>query len=275
MRNTTKWFNATKKDIGRTLEAFESLVIANRRRFTGNARFKWAQRFETDLGVHTYRGNPYLTTHGVAYAITADPSQGLEAMTVPMNRVGESIGQLAVGLLQVNDLPSRASFLSQLTSTELGDRDLRSERYYAQSSVFDMRTSAYFHAMWAQLEFSSMLASAPLAEDRPTALKYQIIILDHAVRALERLRGSVAHRSFRSLFDWPDILSSDNYRMLRNSLVHFTPHHTTLEKAIDMEAPLFGLLEHNLGMDYDETRSLVASSTCQLHAEMSKALGRS
>ncbi|MEX1077571.1 MAG: hypothetical protein WED09_00495 [Homoserinimonas sp.] len=273
MRNSTKWFDATKREVDETLGAFDRLVTSHRGRFLGQARFRWARRFERDLGVYTHTGTPYLTTHGIAYAIESDPSATIAELGRRMHGLGESLGRMAVNVLGTADLPDTTSFLSTLSMQKLRSRDVLSADYYSRAVGTKPSISGYLHAIWAQLAFSEMLAATPMAEDRPTALKYRIIIFGHALTALTRLDQEKVPLARRLLEYYPDFATGSEFRKLRNALVHFTPHSNTSATVLDADRPMFGLLEHHLGVNFDGGWSLIDASTRTLHLAMSDELG--
>ena len=223
--------------------------------------------------MYTYTGTPYLTTHGIAYAVESDPSATVAELGRGMHGLGESLGRMAVNVLGTADLPDTTSFLSTLSMQKLRNRDFLSADYYSRATGTRPSISGYLHAIWAQLAFSEMLAATPLAEDRPTALKYRIIILGHALTALTRLDQEKVPLARRLLEYHPDFAAGSDFRKLRNALVHFTPHSNTPATVLDPDRPMFGLLEHHLSVDCDGAWSLIDASSRALHSAMSDELG--
>jgi len=273
LRNSTKWFDADRSDVAASLLAFDAIVGAQNSRFLGNAHFKWARRLEGDVGVFKYSGTPYLTTHGMAYAIERDPTVTFEDLGPRMRALGASLSSSAVLLLRTTELADTSSFISSLEGWKLGERNPRSEKYYGNARGLSLPMSGYLHAVWTQLAFSRMLSFTPLDEDKPTALKYRIIILGHALTALSRLEKDGEPVARRLLVDRPVFASGEGYRQLRNVLVHFTPHSGMSPDALDLSLPLFGLLEHHLGVDIETATVMIDGTTAALHQAMGKALG--
>ena len=273
LRNSTKWFDADRSDVEASLIAFDEIVDSQKSRFLGNARFKWAQRFEGDVGIFKYSGTPYLTTHGVAYAIEKDPTVTFEDLGPRMRALGGALSSSAVLLLGGAELADKSSFIGSLEELKLGERNPRSEKFYGKALGLSLPMSGYLHAVWTQLAFSRMLSFTPLDEDKPTALKYRIVILGHALTALSRLEKDGDPVARRLLADRPAFATGDGYRQLRNVLVHFTPHSAMSPDELDLNLPLFGLLQHHLGVDFDTATEMVDGATAALHQAMGKALG--
>ena len=209
----------------------------------------------------------------MVYAIEKDPTVTFDELGPRMRALGASFSTSAVRLLGTAKLPETSSFIGSLAAWKLGERNPRSERFYGKARGLSLPVSGYLHAVWAQLAFSRMLAFTPLEQDKPTALKYRIVILGHALTALSRLEKEGGPDARRLLADRPAFSTGNGYRQLRNVLVHFTPHSAMSPDALDLDLPLFGLLEHHLGADFETATEMIDSATAALHQSMGEVLG--
>ncbi|PKQ35394.1 MAG: hypothetical protein CVT61_06220 [Actinobacteria bacterium HGW-Actinobacteria-11] len=256
IRNASKWFDASKDGQIVSIERFRNLTDAHKARFMGNTPFKWARRWETDLGLYTHRGVDVLDTHLVGTVLgedALDNGAALRAMSATMS------GQAGALYASREALPS---FLDELEP--FGRRDVRSDSYYAASGIADIAESGYLHILRTTLAFTELLRPAA-ALDVGTVFKLQFVTLYHASRTVRRLDASIAPAS--SLTD------GDGPRQLRNDLVHYSPHHSYPRSALDSNRPRQALVEHVFGDSFPEMAARVSSAVSELHARLRSHLG--
>lgn len=264
VRNASKWVDAARGKPDVALGRFGDVVSRHAAEFLGNARFRWLQRFETDLGVYRCGGVDVLSTHAIGLLLGqwAEPSGGAG---VNGNAVREAAANMSLQASALADGHALAqeSFVDTLAPFTM--HDVRSAGYYGTVSEDGRSTlGGYVHLLHCSLAWASMM-HASSEDERGAAFKFRFLALYHAASSLSSLNVAIPSGCQRLLFN-------DPARTLRNELVHYNPHHATPLSAMQPDQPRVGLVQHAFQRSFAEIEADVADSITELRSALSEKL---
>jgi hypothetical protein len=127
-RHSVKLFDDTRRGyVGLTSWFDQVLVPAHRKAFTGKARWKWARRFETDLGLYTLGDRLVTTTQVATYhagidpAIIPDPAALSAAFFDTAHNLGLVLGAIVRGLRKPPRSNSESDSYQRYLGSQLPD----------------------------------------------------------------------------------------------------------------------------------------------------------
>lgn len=259
IRNTSKWVDGVRGKPDIALDRFRSVVGHHRTLFYGKARYKWAQRWETDLGVFRCGGVDVLNTHtvGLLMGDWLDPRDPSESG--PAIRDASSSMSAQASALVGDDPIADGSFIDALPPITL--HDFRSERYYSDMPVPTAEGSGgYTHLIRNSLAWLRLMRASN-DDERGAVFKFRFVGLYHAASALQSFRIPVP--SEVELF-----LEVPTARALRNALVHYSPHHDSPRGALDPERPRAALVEHAYNSSFDDIEASLERLIVELHMQI-------
>lgn len=250
-RHRTKLFDDTVNGVEGTVAYFAGpLVAAHRARFTGRARFRWARRWETDLGLCAYEGRLVSSTHGAHYLLGTGPDMLARDPGPAMRRFGEDLGRYLSALAGGVRQPA-PTFVAALDPGLLKTRDVRLEVFYAASfgGGVDPGVAAALTTFRSVLNTVDVLL--PSGARCTTEVKLTYLTLYQVLVSLQRLRdraglGTVLPPVLdRLLADALVVRLLDPATTpFRNTLVHYRFDSHFPADAVDPSLQLAGLVEH-------------------------------
>jgi len=250
-RHRTKLFADTVNGVEGTVAYFAGpLAAAHRARFTGRARFRWARRWETDLGLCTYKGRLVSTTHGAHYLLGTRPDMLAGDPGPALRRFGEDLGRYLSALTGGVRQPA-PTFVAALDAGLLQARDVRSDVFYAASfgGGVDPGVAAALTTFRSVLNTVDVLL--PSGARCATEVKLTYLTLHQVLVSLRRLRGRAGLGTVlppvldRLLADALVVRLLDPATApFRNTLVHYGFDSRFPADAVDASLPLVGLVEH-------------------------------
>jgi hypothetical protein len=252
-RHSLKLFDDTKRGIPGQLTYFrDELLPAHRARFID--RIAWPLRFlGKDLGLFAYRGRLITTTHSATFHIGLDP-EALLAIDGPELRLiyeqyGWYFGHLG------GRLEPGSTFLSQFDPRHFSQQadDVRAETYYRR--VFDGPGNPDLNALLTVFQtMMDFIDVAELATCTPadyTPFKIRFLTLYQVLSSLRRLRDQQSQTLTARSVNFLETLTSSSQaqaildpatKPFRNTLMHYNLSRSVDMSAIDLSAPLFGLV---------------------------------
>lgn len=259
IRHAGKWLGADKGSVDARLESYRRVRAAHIDRFMGNTPYRWARKWETDLGLYRLHGVDVLNTHLLGVVLGDKPPEQLGPL---LRHASETMSRQANILSQ--EQGAGPSFLDKVGPVSL--RDVRSDRYFRDSGRTDLDVAGYLHILWCSLAFLRVLNVAD-PDDEGTVFKLQFVGLFHVTQSLKMLDPELAAGV-------GELAEGDIARRLRNDLVHYTPHDKTPASALDPSCPRRALIEHAYRRDALQVAEQLRTTIEGLHARMGKALGR-
>lgn len=129
-RHATKLFDDSARPYQVLLGEMDEYLRRARSEFLGNARFKWALRFETDLGTFRREGRVLAITPTVAYRMGELPTTSTAALARNAKSVSVAQGQALAILAEAAGQPFTAAATLPYTGIGyLSGRDRRSSKY--------------------------------------------------------------------------------------------------------------------------------------------------
>ncbi len=261
-RHSLKFFDQPKKTVSELLDYFDREIRQPQtEEFTGNARFAWARRFETDLGLYFFRKTLVTNTHAAALALGLSSGEfRSEDRSSLLYGAGLDIGHYFGALSLPGEV--QTTFVDFVSKTDLHSKDVKSWRYYVEGDRSPDQAAIAHGGLLKSFEAAlgfvqTMLSLDMLEESRPTVFKikyitvYQIVsslrVLeeDESVSLSEKQRALCS--GLQSKVD-PGLFSSKGSRLLRNTLVHYELMNNIDVGSLDVTRPLYGLVESYLGL---------------------------
>lgn len=254
-RHSLKLFEDTKRGIeGQILYFRDEVFAAHSAKFLGNTWLPLARFLETDLGLYSYGGRLVTTTHAATFHLGFEPNELLtEGAGTHIRAVSEEYGSYFAGLGASLDDQGADTFVTALSASKLGSRDVRASKYYRE--VFNGPETPELNAILttfrAMLNFAEIVVSSGVDRQHLdyTAFKigylslYQVLrsvrlLLDDSSYRLTNRSAAIADRIV-NLESAQDILDP-KAKPFRNMLMHYNlPPRVDMGK-VDLSQPFFG-----------------------------------
>jgi len=247
----------------------EALVPAHKKRFVDQVRLPLAKYWKTYLGLFTYHGEQIGTTHVIHFNLGTSPEMMIRPSSQEFISLGEDMGKY-IGRLAPNcqsQFPEfgwkASSFLKAIDTSELAQKDVRSDAYY--KALFGGHLSLGALAAVDTMRCTLNTINTVMAADRTsvwdeTLFKVRFVALYHVLRGLRQLArteepslGSTGRELMAYIESQPTVavLHTRASRQLRNALVHYGLGKQCPATALDMKKPLAGLVEFSHpGLDF-------------------------
>jgi hypothetical protein len=254
-RHSLKLFEDTRRGVDGQLRYFSDTVIAgHRRKFIEGVRFRWAQFLATDLGIYTYSQIPIATTHSATFTVGATPDELFgEGGGLRQRQIAEEYGRY-FGALTGGTITEAASFVTQMQSARLSDKDVRADRVYAKS--FNGESTPALNGLLSVFQsllntVNTLLPLDTSPESWQTTLKTRLLTVYQVVNSLAILKeGSMAlcHESVAcidSILRHPmaQRIIDPALKPFRNTLMHYGPDTRIDLSRLSLDRPLYGLIE--------------------------------
>ena len=255
-RHSLKLFEDTKRWFTGQLAYFRDEIIdAHKARFLGKAWFWPARFFETDLGLFLYNNVSISSTHAATLALGFEPRALLDKGGSTLVRDTFTEYGHYFALLGATIDRHAVSFASSLHPTRLKSEDVRSARYYTR--IFNGASTPEINALLDIFRVSMNFINSVLPIDNTpgsyqTIFKIRFLTLYQVIRSLDILRqerrnqlSAASIDAIRSIVDTVEsrILTDGQARPFRNTLMHYGPDTRIDLTAVDLQAPLYGLVK--------------------------------
>jgi hypothetical protein len=247
-------FEDTKRGVEGQVAYFrEEIIPLHRRTFLG--RFPLVPPWAKDLGIYLYEGVPVSSTHAATFALGFEPRQLFRSDSANLLRsVAEEYGRY-VAILGVQPEAQAASFATQIDPAQLKDRDVRGERYYA--NTFNGSATPEINALLGVFRASLNFVCTLLPLDQvpaswQTIFKIRYLTVYHVLRSLEILRDdhkskltTASTTAIQRIVTTPDaqLLVDQASRPFRNTLMHYGLDDRIDLTTLDLTRPLYGLVQ--------------------------------
>jgi len=252
-RHSVKLFDDTRRGLDGVEEHIDLLMAAHSKEFLGNARFGFARRWETDLGVFTYDGDVIATTHYAHFNFGVEPERPLnEEFGNYLGDIGYQYGN-AVRMLAAGEPFGSGSFVGVLDLRRISEGDYRSHDYYSER--FDREMSDGVTAALVGFQATLNVVDRLLGLDASAAsagplTKFRTVTLYHVLSGLCILRASGRTHDKRSGEYLDHLLSEEraawleapSTKTVRNTLVHYGTN-GLVQARLDPERPMAGVIE--------------------------------
>lgn len=251
-RHATKLFDDSARPYQILLGEMHTYLQTARSEFLGHARFKWAHRFETDLG--TFRSGRRILgiTPTVAYRMGAPATTTTTALAQIARAVSPALGRALAVLAEAAGSPFTTP--ASLPYGEIGDlshRDLRSADYLLKryEPTYPEALKLVLLHVEGDLNTSILILPVTATGHEDAVFRARVITLYHAVSALTQVESahsqvkSVDLDRLRALLASPETqrLYSTHGRQVRNRCMHYEIRGTL--GALDPAAPMNGIVE--------------------------------
>jgi hypothetical protein len=261
-RHSLKLFEDTgRSGVDGVVSYFNNTIIAGHaHKFLDGVRFQWARFTARDLGIYTYDGVVVSTSHGATFALGVTPDELFGEDGGPQQgRIAEEYGRYFDALTS-GTISEATSFVTQMQSARLSDRDVRADRVYVKS--FNGRgtpavngTLSVFQSLVNTADLLLPLDTAPAAWQ--TTLKMRFLAAYQILSSLTRLRENGAGLRRESL-DCIDAMLrhpiaqrivDPNAKPFRNTLIHYGPDTRIELSRLALNRPVYGLIEFCFAAD--------------------------
>lgn len=253
-RHATKLFDDSARPYQVLLGEMDEYLRRARSEFLGNARFKWALRFETDLGTFRREGRVLAITPTVAYRMGELPTTSTAALARNAKSVSVAQGQALAILAEAAGQPFTAAATLPYTGIGyLSGRDRRSSKYLPTryEPTYPESLKLVLLHVEGDLNTADLILPETVAGHDDAAFRARVITTYHAVSALaqadaansqahspkvDRLRALLASPQKRRLY-------SPHGRQVRNRCMHYEIKGALATASLDPAKPMNGIVE--------------------------------
>lgn len=250
-RHVTKLLDDTKKTYDTVIAEFDAIAHEHHEQFTGNA-FRWARRFETDLGIYIADGRLLGATWPAAYrlglSVTAEGTISGHDLAAVTEEWGGTLAVLGAASMDITP-PIATLNLTRLPRVD--GRDKRADRYLLErfEISFPDGLKMLLIAIEGEMNILSTLAAHTEPGHELAVFRARAIALYHSLSALTRVSDRYASLTTDGMTALRDLLASApaqsllsrSGKMLRNRCMHYEIRDARV--AIDPSLPMFGIVE--------------------------------
>jgi hypothetical protein len=250
-RHVSKLLDDSKKTYETVIAEFDAIAQEHHDQFTGNA-FRWARRFETDLGLYVAEGRLLGATWPAAYrlglSVNAEGSisgQDLRAVTEEWG------GTLAVLGSATLDSTSPIPTLDLTRVPRITGKDKRADRYLSERFETNFPGGLKVLLLAIEGEMNTLLTFAALTTPghELAVFRARTVALYHALSALTRVSDRYASLATDGMTALRDLLASAKAQdllsrpgqLVRNRCMHYEVRDTRVD--IDPTMEMFGIVE--------------------------------
>lgn len=255
-RHSLKFFEDTQRGLAGQVAYFRDEIIdTHKARFLGNTWFPPARFLETDLGLYLYKGVPISSTHAATFALGFEPQALLNKGTSKLvldtfTEYGRYFALLGVTLDE-----QASSFASSIDPARLKGKDVRAARHYTHTfnGASTPEINALLSVFQVSLNFSDLILPMDMTPaSYQTIFKIRFLALYQIIRSLDILRQERGHQlstvsldAIHAIVDSQDahLLVDGSAREFRNTLMHYGPDSRVDLRVLDLQAPLYGLVQ--------------------------------
>lgn len=231
----------------------DSYLQRARSDFLGNARFKWALRFEADLGMFCRKGLTLAISPTVAYRMGEPPTTSTAALGQNAKSVSQAHGQALAVLAEAAGQAFKA--VATLPLTELGylsRRDRLSSKYLPTryDPTYPEGVKLVLLHVEGDLNTTSLVLPATAAGHDDAVFRARVVATYHAVSALAQVNAAYPQTKspfvsrLQALLSSPERqrLYSSHGRQVRNRCMHYEIR-GALPTVLDPKKPMNGIVE--------------------------------
>lgn len=256
-RHATKLFDDTSRPYKVLLSHMDADLAQARQEFLGNTPFRWARRFEGDLGMFRRGRRLVAVTPTLSYRMGEPPGTLAVDLAAKVLSVSTAYGQ-AISVLAESAghpyVPTRTLSLKHLGY--LSHRDRRSDKYLSRrfdASYAEPLKLVLTHVAGELNALRYVLPSLAVGHE-DAAFRATVVGVYHAVSALEHAdkeQPAPASRHvgrMRALLGSPEWqrLTSPHGKLVRNRSMHYEIRNK-LTSPLDPAQPMNGIIEALLG----------------------------
>jgi len=253
-RHATKLFDDSARPYQVLLGEMDAHLQRARSEFLGNARFKWALRFESDLGIYLRKGRVLAITPTVAYRLGEPPTTSTDALARSAGTVSIAQGQALAVLAEAAGQPFTATPTLPFTGIGyLSARDRRSSKYLPTryEPIYPESLKLVLLHVEGDLNTTSLILPETATAHDDAVFRARVLTTYHAVSALSH--ADTAHpqaqsphiNALRALLTSPEKqrLYSRHGRQVRNRCMHYEMKGDLDTAALDPAKPMNGIVE--------------------------------
>lgn len=256
-RHSLKLFEDTHRGVAGQLAYFrDELLPAHRRRFLGNTWLPLARPLEKDLGLFSYAGKLFATSHSTNFHMGIEPSTLLTQNGEETRAIYEAYGQY-FGRLGSRLEADGGTFVSHLDPQRFNrwPKDVRAAKYYHR--VFDGPGNPDLNALLTvfrgMMNFVGSVITAGMAADAVeyTVFKIRFLTVYQVLGSLQVLRDEQRQSLTARSVEWIDQITGTaeaqaimarTGRPFRNTLMHYNLDSRVDQTRVDVNQPFFGLV---------------------------------
>lgn len=253
-RHATKLFDDSARPYQVLLGEMDEYLRRARSEFLGHAHFKWARRFEADLGTFHREGRVLAITPTVAYRMGEPPATSTAALARNARSVSMAEGQALAILAEAAGQPFTAA--ATLPYTGIGDlshRDRRSSKYLLTryEPTYPESLKLVLLHVEGDLNTTSLILPETASGHDDAAFRARVITTYHVVSALAQADAAnpqtrSPHLSrLQALLASPERqrLYSAHGRQVRNRCMHYEIRGALATASLDPTKPMNGIVE--------------------------------
>lgn len=251
-RHATKLFDDTSRPYQILLQEMDAYLFRARADFLGNTPYRWARRWETDLGTYRHGSNTVGITPTVAYRMgysAAATHADLAKEAFPLSHSqGQALGVLIQADGQTQPLTPT---LNYKRLGYLGLRDRRSDKYLSgrYDTAFTEALKLVLLHIEADLNSTLLVLPHTAIGHEEAAFRARVVTTYHALNALAEVDAAHPQAAspdvtrLRALLGSPERqrLNSAHGRQVRNRCMHYEIRAKT--GVLNPALPLNGIVE--------------------------------